>query len=154
LCACCAGGCVVGSKQERVERETVTERGGIAYSVECRNHGMDDLRFEFRQMKNIFLFFQTSRLGLGHRRLLVGWVPGFFLRVKQLELEVDHAPPYSAEVKNDWIYTSTPTVCLRGVDRDKCVSCNGSSNMRDMCLFFRFCVLGLCRKELRKLGSQ
>jgi hypothetical protein len=115
---------------------------------------MDDLRFEFRQIKDIFLF-ETSRLGLGHKQLLFRWVPEFFLGVKQLELEVDHAPPYSAEVKSDWIYASTPPVCLRGVERDRCIFCNGSSNMRDVCLYFvRFCVLGLSRKKLRKLGSQ
>jgi hypothetical protein len=110
---------------------------------------MDDLRFEFRQLKDIFLFFKTSRLGLGHKQLPVRRVPGFFLG-----LEVDHATPYSAEVKNGWIYTSAPPVCLRDVDRDKFIFCNGSSKMQDVCLsFVRVCVLGLYRKKLRKLGS-
>ena len=101
--------------------------------------------------------FSLRNVSTGSRakQLLFRWVPGFFLGEKQFELEVDHAPPYSAEVKNDWIYTSTPPVCLRGVDRDKFIFCNGSSNMRDVCLsFVRFCVLGLSRKKLRKLGSQ
>jgi len=31
-----------------------------------------------------------------------------FLVVKRPELEADHAPPSSAEVKNAWSYTTTP----------------------------------------------
>jgi hypothetical protein len=89
-------------------------------------------------------------MGLGNKQLPVRWVPWFFLG-----LEVDHAPAYCVVVKNDWIYTCTPPVCLRGVDRDKFIFCNSSSNMRGMCLsFVRFCIRGLYRKKLRKLGSQ
>jgi hypothetical protein len=32
--------------------------------------------------------------------------------------EVDHSHSYSAEVKNEWGYTSAPPVCLHGVDRE------------------------------------
>jgi hypothetical protein len=32
--------------------------------------------------------------------------------------EVDYAPPPNTEVKNEWSYTSTPTVRLHGVGRD------------------------------------
>jgi hypothetical protein len=35
--------------------------------------------------------------------------------VKRPELEADHSPPSTAEVKNAWSYTSTPPVCLHGV---------------------------------------
>ena len=38
--------------------------------------------------------------------------------VKQLRHEADHSPPPTTEVKNGWSYTSTPPVCLDGVDRD------------------------------------
>jgi len=31
------------------------------------------------------------------------------------ECEADHSPPSNAEVKNAWIYTSTPLTRLRGV---------------------------------------
>ena len=41
-------------------------------------------------------------------------VPG----VKRQGREVDHSPPFGTEVKNEWSYTSTPPVCLHGVDRD------------------------------------
>lgn len=155
MCACCVGLWVVGCQYEQDETPTVTEEAGIVYSVEWLGHGMDDLRFEFRQVKGIFLFPRTSRLGLKHNQLPVRWVPGFFLGVKQFGLEVYRAPLYMAQLKNDWICTSTPPVCLRGVERDKFIFCNGSSKMREMCLsFVRFCVLGLYRKKLRKLESQ
>jgi hypothetical protein len=42
------------------------------------------------------------------------WVPGFFLKVKQPKHEVYH----SSEVKNDWLYTSTPPKGLHGVYRE------------------------------------
>jgi len=38
---------------------------------------------------------------------------------KQLGCEVNHPPPSSAKVKNEWSYTSTPPVCLHGVERKK-----------------------------------
>jgi len=33
---------------------------------------------------------------------------GAFQGVNRQECEVDHSPPYSAEVVNEWSYTSTP----------------------------------------------
>ena len=36
----------------------------------------------------------------------------------KLGCDVDHAPPYGAEVKNKWSYTSSPLICLHGMDRD------------------------------------
>jgi hypothetical protein len=37
------------------------------------------------------------------------WVPGVLSPVvKRLEFVADHSPPYNAEVKNSWSYTSTP----------------------------------------------
>jgi hypothetical protein len=38
-----------------------------------------------------------------------------YLGVKQLGREADHSPPYSAEVKNAWSYTSTPPIYLHGL---------------------------------------
>jgi hypothetical protein len=32
--------------------------------------------------------------------------------------EVNHSPPSSAKVKNERCYTSTPPICLYGVDRE------------------------------------
>jgi len=45
---------------------------------------------------------------------------GSFPALKQLWHEISHSPPSSAEVKNDWSYTSTPPVCLCDMDRDNC----------------------------------
>jgi len=45
---------------------------------------------------------------------------GSFPALKQLGHEINHSPPSSAEVKNDWSYTSTPLVCLCGMDRENC----------------------------------
>jgi hypothetical protein len=36
--------------------------------------------------------------------------------------EVDHSPPSTAEVKNDWHYTSALPICLYGMNRDKFLS--------------------------------
>ena len=41
---------------------------------------------------------------------------GSFPGVKLLELEVDHCPPPSAEVKNNWCCTSACTIFLYGVE--------------------------------------
>jgi hypothetical protein len=43
-------------------------------------------------------------------------VPGFFPG-----REIDHLPKCSAEVRNKWSCTSTPPICLRGVERDSFV---------------------------------
>jgi hypothetical protein len=32
--------------------------------------------------------------------------------------DVDHSPPSSTEFKNEWIYTSSPPICLYGMERD------------------------------------
>jgi hypothetical protein len=43
----------------------------------------------------------------------------FFPGVKRPGQEVDHSPPSSAKVKNEWSCTTAPPVCLLGVGRDK-----------------------------------
>jgi hypothetical protein len=37
------------------------------------------------------------------------------IRVKRPRCEVDHSPPFSAEVTNAWSYTSTSSICFHGV---------------------------------------
>ena len=46
----------------------------------------------------------------------VQWVPGFFPGVKRQERKVYHSPSSSAELKNEWSYTSIPPIYLYGVD--------------------------------------
>jgi hypothetical protein len=43
---------------------------------------------------------------------------GSFPRVQQLEHDVDYSPASSTKVKNKWSYTSTPPICLHGINRD------------------------------------
>jgi hypothetical protein len=51
------------------------------------------------------------------------WMWEFFpigrlgMRVKQLKHEVNCLPPSSAEIKNEWSYTSALPVCLHSMDR-------------------------------------
>jgi len=40
------------------------------------------------------------------------------LGVKQARHEANCSPLPSAEIKNEWSYTSTPLICRHGVDRD------------------------------------
>jgi hypothetical protein len=54
-----------------------------------------------------FLFSASSRPALGPTQPPIQWVPGVIsLGVKRLGRQA--SPPTSAEVKNTWIYTSTP----------------------------------------------
>jgi hypothetical protein len=57
----------------------------------------------------IFLFFAAvSRPGLGPAQPPIQWVTGSLPSgVKQAGREADHTPSPSAEVKNEWMYTSS-----------------------------------------------
>jgi hypothetical protein len=58
----------------------------------------------------IFVFCTSPRPALGPTQPPVQWVPGALSsRVNLPGREADHSPPTSAEVKNTWIYTSTPS---------------------------------------------
>jgi hypothetical protein len=65
----------------------------------------------------LFLHATTSRPALGLNQPPFQWVPvALSLGVKRQGREADHSPPFSAEVKNEWRYTSTPLYqCLHGV---------------------------------------
>jgi hypothetical protein len=47
----------------------------------------------------------------------VAWVPRFFSGVTLSGSEVNQSPPSISEVKNEWRYTSTPPICLYGVNK-------------------------------------
>jgi hypothetical protein len=54
----------------------------------------------------------------------VQWLLGVLtIRVEWPGCEADHLPPPSAEVKNVWMYTSTPPVCPHGM----VLSCSGTA---------------------------
>jgi hypothetical protein len=62
-----------------------------------------------------------SRPALGPTQPHFQWISGFwgsFLRVKQLEYEVDESPSSGAKVKNEWSFISAPLICLHGMDRE------------------------------------
>jgi hypothetical protein len=63
---------------------------------------------------NNILFSTASRPVLGPTQPLIQWGTGRALSpgVKRPGYEADHSPPTSAEVKNTWIYTSTPPYAL------------------------------------------
>jgi hypothetical protein len=67
-------------------------------------------RFPPEVVTNVFFFFFTaSRQALGPTQPPIQWVSEALTSgVKQLGREVDHSPPYTAEVKTAWSYTSTP----------------------------------------------
>jgi len=44
---------------------------------------------------------------------------GPFSKLQLPEHDVDHPPATRAEVKNEWNYTFTPSVCLGGMGREK-----------------------------------
>jgi hypothetical protein len=57
----------------------------------------------------IFILSNLSRPVLVLTQPPIQWVPGtLFLRVKRPWREADHSPLTSTDVKNTWIYTSTP----------------------------------------------
>jgi hypothetical protein len=52
--------------------------------------------------------------------LLFNWYRRFLPEVKRSGRAVNHSPPSSAEVENEWSCTSAPSICLNGVDRGNC----------------------------------
>jgi transposase len=86
---------------------TVTVRAGIAqcYSTGLRA-GWSGVRVPAGL--EVLLFTTASRPALGPSRPSIRWTPeARSLGVKRLERQANHWPPYSAEVKNAWSYTST-----------------------------------------------
>jgi hypothetical protein len=57
----------------------------------------------------------SSRSALGPTQTPIQRVPGALSpRVKRQGRKADHSPPASAEVKEMWIYTSTPSYVFTG----------------------------------------
>ena len=63
------------------------------------------------------IFSRASRTALWPRQppIVTG---GSFLDLKRSEHEADLSSQSSHEIKNEWVYTSTPPKCLLGLDRD------------------------------------
>jgi hypothetical protein len=93
-------------------------RAMIAQSVQRWATGRTTgvLGFDSRWRLGIFLFTTASRTDLGPTQPPIQWVPwALSLGVKRPKHEADHSPPSSAEVKNEWSYTSNPPIRFHGV---------------------------------------
>ena len=77
----------------------------------------DNLEFEPRQGQIIFFLLQNvqNRYGAQPAFFSLG-TRCSFLAIKRPERGVDHSPPSSAEVKNEYSNTPTRPVCLQGGD--------------------------------------
>ena len=62
--------------------------------------------------------FRTFRPALGPTKPPINGQRDPFARVERRAREDEHSPPSSAEIKNEWICTSTSRVCIHGVYRD------------------------------------
>jgi hypothetical protein len=63
---------------------------------------------------------QNVRADLGPTQPPIQWVLGCLPGVRRPRRDADHSAPSSIEVKNECRHTSTPPVCLHGLDRDSC----------------------------------
>jgi hypothetical protein len=70
-------------------------------------YGLDVPGFGPDRGKN-FHFSKASSPALGPTQPHIQWVPEFFPDAEGPERDIDQSPPSSAEVKNDWNYTSAP----------------------------------------------
>jgi hypothetical protein len=81
-------------------------------------YGLDDRvsRVRFPAGAENFSLHQRVQNGSGaHPASYPMGTRGSFPGVKWPEREADHSPPSTAEVKNAWSYTSTPSIRLHGV---------------------------------------
>ena len=81
------------------------------------------------------------------------WAPS--QRVKLLGWEFDHSPQFSAEVRNQWSYTSVSPLCLHGLHWDNCVFCCLYWTSTELCgRFLRHShnIISTCRGLLRRIG--
>jgi hypothetical protein len=73
--------------------------------------------FEFRQKQVISSSPKSTKPISEPIQPPIQWVPAFLLGgYNRSRREAIHSPPSSAEVKNEWSYTSSP-LCLHGLDR-------------------------------------
>jgi hypothetical protein len=105
--------CKVRIKQQYPNKKNRDSSVGIALGYELDNQGS---RVRFQVEVGIFLFIIASRTALGHTHPPTQWVRGALsLGVKRPQLEPDHSPPSSAEVKECLeLYLHSP-IHLHGV---------------------------------------
>ena len=82
-------------------------------TVSGSNPGKDK-RFSLFRNRSNRLCGPPSRVFNGHR--------DYFPRAKQRKREAAHPPPTTAEIKNEWSYTSASPTHLHSMDKDSCTS--------------------------------
>jgi hypothetical protein len=68
----------------------------------------------------IFIFSKAPRPTMGPPSFLLNEYRDYFSAVKWAESVEYHSPPSTAQIKNEWSYSSTPNICLHSVGRYNC----------------------------------
>jgi len=89
----------------------LTKMADNVVSIVTSFYGLGVPGFEYRQWQDFILSKNPDSIW-GPPRILFNWYRGTFVTAKRLEREINHSPPSSGEVKNEWSYTSTPPVPL------------------------------------------
>jgi len=80
--------------------------------------GFDCLRFDHQQKQKMFSIPKMSRVALASMQPPTQFIPrAQSITAKQLGHEAIHLPPSHFNIKNEWSYTSTPSICCHGTDR-------------------------------------
>lgn len=94
-----------------------TQSAGIGSMLTSLRNGQ--FRVQIMAGKEIYLFSIMGSLTLRSTQPRTQWVlRAHSLEVKWLGCEANHSPLSSTKVKNDWIYISTPPVCLHDMCRN------------------------------------
>jgi hypothetical protein len=98
-------------------------RAGLVWAVWQLSCGIDGPEFKSQYEKKRRFFFPQgpNRLWVPPS-LLFNWCRCSFLEVMLQSREVNHSPPFGAEIQNEWSYTSIAPIWRRGVDRLWCTN--------------------------------
>ena len=98
-------------------------RAGLAWAVWQLSCELDGPEFKSQYKKKDDSFFpqRPNRLWVPPS-LLFNWCGYSFLEVKLQSREVNHSPPFGAEIKNEWSYTSIAPIWRSGVNRLWCTN--------------------------------
>ena len=96
----------------------LTFRQSVLWPRYCLN----DAGFEFRRPGGGRFFSSPKRPDRlwGPPSLIFSGYRGISSGVKRPECDVDHSPPSSAEVKNEWRCNCSVLICFDGIHRDSC----------------------------------
>ena len=90
--------------------------------------------FASLQGKIFFSFWKCPGILWGSTSLQLNGYHGSLPLVNRPGRDADHSPPSSAEVRNDWSYTSTLRICLNYVDRNNLtVTLRMQLHNKDLC---------------------